>query len=246
LSVNLCPDRYNHENSNEVEHAYANKYWLNSQIAKNHVFSADWLVGRVAKEDFDVDLRLTNVDLVKFCDWALNTVQFSDLPAEMEILGGLEFFPLALSNEQLIAEELLTDRSRSSSHQKVNTHKSDLNSEGVQHPSEQNSTLSPTQRVNPATILHQETVPRPDTLHTTKVSVYKYRDILDPVIEQAKKMAGNSSEWQEVWPYLSQLAQDEHPPLLGHFEQGIKYSDGVKSKTLTKDAFRKRLERSKK
>jgi hypothetical protein len=106
--------------------------------------------------------------------------------------------------------------------------------------------LLPTPKSKIATTRHQKIIAKVDTLHTTKIYVHKNRDILDPIIEQAKKMAGNSSEWQEVWPYLSRLAQDEHPPLLGHFEQGIKYSDGVNSKTLTREAFRKRMKRSQK
>jgi len=246
LSVNLCPDRYNHKNSNEVEFEYARKYWQNSQIAKNHVYDAEWLVGKVVREDADIDLRLTNVDLCKFSYWALNVGQISELPTEMEILGGLEFSPDNISNENDSREDLPRNIALSPNDLKTPVNTSAFHPEDIQHSSEQNSALLPTPKSKIATTRHQKIIAKVDTLHTTKIYVHKNRDILDPIIEQAKKMAGNSSEWQEVWPYLSRLAQDEHPPLLGHFEQGIKYSDGVNSKTLTREAFRKRMKRSQK
>ena len=246
LSVNLCPDRYNHENSNEIEFGYARKYWQNSQIAKNHVYDAEWLVGKVAREDSDIDLRLTNVDLCKFSYWALNVAHISELPTEMEILGGLEFSSDNISNENDNREDLSRKIALYPNDLKSVMNTSGLHPEDVQHSSEQNSLLSPVPKSTIATTQNQQTISKVDTLPTTKISVHKYRDILDPVIERAKKMAGNSSEWQVVWPHLCRLAEDEYPPLLGHFEQGIKYSDGVTPRTLTKEAFSKRMKRSQK
>ena len=246
LSVNLCPDRYNHENSDEIEFGYARKYWQNSQIAKNHVYDAEWLVGKVAREDSDIDLRLTNVDLCKFSYWALNVAQISELPTEMEILGGLEFSSDNTYNENDCREDLATNIALSPNDLKHGINSSAFQPEDVQHSPEQNSILSPTPKSKTATMQHQQIISKVDTSHTTKVSIHKHRDILCPVIELAKKMANNSSDWQAVWPYMCRLAQDEHPPLLGHFEQGIKYSDGSNAKVFTKDAFRKRMNRSQK
>ena len=87
LSTGLCPHKYNHENTNEIELEYAQKYWDNLQIAKNHVYENDWVVGKVVREDFDVDVAQTSVNFEKFCQWAYLTVQLSELPTEMQILG---------------------------------------------------------------------------------------------------------------------------------------------------------------
>ena len=36
LSAGLCPHKYNHENTNEIELEYAQKYWDNLQIHVDH------------------------------------------------------------------------------------------------------------------------------------------------------------------------------------------------------------------
>ena len=89
LSIGLCPNKYNHENTNTTELFYAQKYWDNLQIAKNHVYENDWVIGKVAKEDFDVDVANTSVELDKFCVWAANIVELNELPSEMVIIGDL-------------------------------------------------------------------------------------------------------------------------------------------------------------
>ena len=116
LSIGLCPNKYNHENTNTTELFYAQKYWDNLQIAKNHVYENDWVIGKVAKEDFDVDVANTSVELDKFCKWALQEVQLSGLPTEMEILGGANFSDSCANNK-------IIDRPAKSNHPK----KSQLN-----------------------------------------------------------------------------------------------------------------------
>jgi hypothetical protein len=88
LSTGLCPNKYNHENINEIELVYAQKYWDNLQIAKNHAYKSDWVIGKVSKVDFDIDVVFTTVDFPKFCCWAVTDVQLAELPHEMQILGG--------------------------------------------------------------------------------------------------------------------------------------------------------------
>ena len=91
LSSGLCPHKYNHENTNSIELTYAQKFWDNLQIAKNQIYEADWVVGKVATEDFDVDFNNTIVELKKFCIWAATVVELNDLPPEMVIIGDLLF-----------------------------------------------------------------------------------------------------------------------------------------------------------
>lgn len=99
LTIGLCPHKYNHEYNDTTEQYYAQKYWDNLQIAVNHAYENDWVVGKVAKEEFDVDVTNTLVDLNKFCKWALQDVQLSGLPTEMEILGGADFSDCCDNNE---------------------------------------------------------------------------------------------------------------------------------------------------
>jgi hypothetical protein len=89
LSTGLCPHKYNHENTDSIEFSYAQKFWDNLQIAKNQIYDTDWVVGKVATEDFDVDFNNTTVDLKKFCIWAATVVELHDFPSEMVILGDL-------------------------------------------------------------------------------------------------------------------------------------------------------------
>lgn len=89
LSTGLCPHKYNHENTDTIELSYAQKFWDNLQIAKNQIYGSDWVVGKVATEDFDVDFNNTIVDLKRFCIWAATVVELHDLPSEMVILGDL-------------------------------------------------------------------------------------------------------------------------------------------------------------
>ena len=88
LSLNLCPNVYNHEQDSDEAKDSAQKYWNNLQIAKSHIFVSDWVVGRVSKVEFDIDTIFTTVDFPKFCRWAVTDVQLVDLPQEMRILGG--------------------------------------------------------------------------------------------------------------------------------------------------------------
>jgi len=113
LSTGLCPHKYDHENNDPTELSYAQRYWDNLQVAKNHVYDCDWVVGRVAKEDFDVDVINTVVDLNKFCKWALQDVQLRGLPTEMEILGGADFSACSANYE-------ITDDSANSNRSKKN------------------------------------------------------------------------------------------------------------------------------
>ena len=99
LSIGLCPHKYNHENTEDTELSYAQKYWDNLQIARNHVSGSDWLVGRAAKQDGDVDTTHTEVDFEKFCVWASIDVQLSELPPEMRILGGADLEDSNVSND---------------------------------------------------------------------------------------------------------------------------------------------------
>lgn len=94
LSVNLCPNSYSHESKSRKAQKLAKRYLSNLQIVKSHIYGSNWLVGRVSKNEFDVDTAFTTVDLPKFCKWAFNVVQLADLPDEMKRLGDPDWTPL--------------------------------------------------------------------------------------------------------------------------------------------------------
>lgn len=116
LSINLCPNLYNHEQDSDEAKDMAQKYWNNLNIAKSHIYGSDWLVGKVSKTEFDVDTAFTTVDLPKFCCWAVTDVQLAELPHEMQILGGANFSDSCANSE-------IIDHSAKSNH----TNKSQLN-----------------------------------------------------------------------------------------------------------------------
>lgn len=93
LSLNLCPNSYNHEINSRKEQKFAQRYLSNLCIAKSHIYGSDWLVGKVAKADFDVDASFTTVDLPKFCKWAFSVVKLVDLPDQMKKLGDPDWVP---------------------------------------------------------------------------------------------------------------------------------------------------------
>ena len=88
LSLNLCPNAYNHETESTKAKKFAQRYLSNLQIVKSHIYGSDWLVGRVSKKEFDVDAAFTTVDLPKFSKWAFDVVKLVDLPEQMKLLGG--------------------------------------------------------------------------------------------------------------------------------------------------------------
>ena len=104
LSINLCPNSYNHEIESELEQQYAHRYWHHFQIAKSHIYTAPWLIGRVAKRELDVDAAHTTIDFRKFCKWAVEDVQLADLPHEMQILGEKVLTDLETINEPVPVE----------------------------------------------------------------------------------------------------------------------------------------------
>jgi hypothetical protein len=185
LTLNLCPNSYNHENNSRKEKKSAERYFSNLQIAKSHIYGADWLVGRVSKKDFDVDTAFTTVDLPKFCNWAISVVKLVDLPEQMKKMGDPDW-------------------------------------------------VEP--RIAPAVV-------EPETQPCSRQIKRERKDILSAVMDKARSAADNPNKWQEVWPRLCQLAEKKVPPLIGVAETSVKYQDGDIVKILTKDNFRKRMDR---
>jgi len=48
------------------------QYWNRLLISKNHAIDADWVVGKVVREDGDISPEYTNVYLKKFTEWIVN------------------------------------------------------------------------------------------------------------------------------------------------------------------------------
>lgn len=80
------------------------------------------------------------------------------------------------------------------------------------------------------------------TVHTTKAL---RRDALTPVIEVAQAACANPFDAAAVWAQLLVMAEKKAPPLIGSTEEGIQYLDQGEAAILTRNAFAKRLARSK-
>lgn len=70
------------------------------------------------------------------------------------------------------------------------------------------------------------------------------RDVLTPIIENARRRCKDPDDWSDVWAHLSRMAEEKEALLLGTTEDGIQYLDDGTAKIFTKAALRKRLGRS--
>lgn len=77
-------------------------------------------------------------------------------------------------------------------------------------------------------------------VHSTKA---KKRDEADVIIDLALKAAGEDSDDATVWTELQRLVDSGNPPgtAIGMAKDGLRYTRNGTSKTLTRDAFVKRL-----
>jgi len=105
LSLNLCPNSYNHEIKSKRAQKFAQRYLSNLQIVKSHIYGSDWLVGRVAKAEFDVDASFRTVDLPKFCKWAFSVVKLNGLPDQMKRLADPDGPPPQITLRQLLKQK---------------------------------------------------------------------------------------------------------------------------------------------
>jgi hypothetical protein len=93
----------------------------------------------------------------------------------------------------------------------------------------------------PASMSEKTQAAAPSVMHSTKGA---RRDVLAPVIEAAQTSCRNAWDHAEVWGRLTIMAEKKEPPLLGATEDGLQYlRDGVAA-TLSRDALKKRLDRS--
>ena len=70
LSLGLDPHALNPVS--EQDTALRERYWNRLLISKNHAPTADWVYGRVAREDSDISPEYTEVRLKKFAEWIVN------------------------------------------------------------------------------------------------------------------------------------------------------------------------------
>ena len=101
LSLGLDPNK--HTPAFESKEELRVHYWNRLTVAKNHAPGADWVFGRVVREDGDISVEFTEVYLKKFASWINNETTLRPLPAEF----------VSLSEKQ--AQATLTDEPQSSS-----------------------------------------------------------------------------------------------------------------------------------
>ena len=82
LQLSLGLDPNTHIPAAETDMRLREEYFKRLQIAKNNAFGAEWLVGRVVREDGDIRAEYTEVYLKKFADWMVNETTLDAFPNE--------------------------------------------------------------------------------------------------------------------------------------------------------------------
>lgn len=80
LSLNLDPNT--HVPALEEDMALREHYFKRLLISLNHAPEADWVVGRVAREEGQISPEHTDVYLQKFAEWIINHTTLEPFPAE--------------------------------------------------------------------------------------------------------------------------------------------------------------------
>ena len=104
LSLGLDPNR--HTPALEPNMEIRVQYWNRLAVAKNHAPGADWVVGRVVREDGDISVEFTEVYLKKFAAWIINETTLRPLPDE---------FVSLFEKQAQVAQATLTHEPQSSS-----------------------------------------------------------------------------------------------------------------------------------
>jgi len=120
LSLGLDPNK--HTPALEPKEELRVLYWNRLGVAKNHAPGADWVVGRVVREDGDIHPEFTEVYLKKFADWIINETTLRPLPDEFERLCGsvVEVSPTLVNTKkdwtQRPAKEFIEEKSKAGSY----------------------------------------------------------------------------------------------------------------------------------
>ena len=90
LQLSLGLDPHTHNPASEQDMALREQYWNRLLISKNHAPTADWVIGRVAREDGDISPEYTEIHLKKFAEWIVKETTLTSFPEEFKRLAGSE------------------------------------------------------------------------------------------------------------------------------------------------------------
>lgn len=90
LQLSLGLDPHSHVPASEKNTPLQEQYWNRLLISKNHAIDADWVVGKVVREDGDISPEYTNVYLKKFAEWIVNDTTLTPFPDEFKRLARSE------------------------------------------------------------------------------------------------------------------------------------------------------------
>jgi hypothetical protein len=117
LQLSLGLDPHSHVPASEPDLSLRKCYWNRLSIAKDHAPGADWVFGRVVREDGDIHPEFTEVYVKKFATWVINGTTLRPLPDEF----------ISLSEKQTqVVRDTLTDEPQSSSAVTASTDPSSL------------------------------------------------------------------------------------------------------------------------
>lgn len=108
LQLSLGLDPHTHSLASEPEKSLREQYRNRLLVSKNHALYADWVIGRVAREDGDINPEFTEVNLKKFAEWIVKETNFTSFPDEFKRLSGSGI--AGVSTESLNAPEHWTQR----------------------------------------------------------------------------------------------------------------------------------------
>jgi len=106
LQLSLGLDPHSHVPASEEDMSLREQYWNRLLISKNHAIDADWVVGKVVREDGDISPEYTDVYLKKFAEWIVNDTTLDPFPEQF-----LKLIPSQTkANSEHLQEPLQTEQ----------------------------------------------------------------------------------------------------------------------------------------
>ena len=87
LQLSLGLDPYTHVPASEGDMSLREYYWKRLLVSISHALDADWVVGRVVREEGQISPEYTEVDLKRFAQWIVNDTTLEPFSEEFRGLA---------------------------------------------------------------------------------------------------------------------------------------------------------------
>jgi len=117
LSIDVDPNSYDPATEKDVQ--LREEYWLRSRVVSNHAPYADWLCGKIVREEGDISFEFTEVFLPQFSSWLQKHTTLGPFPPEFCLIGQMtngfqSTSSITKSTEQLPSHKLVNGDKKSS------------------------------------------------------------------------------------------------------------------------------------